>query len=139
MQVYVWIVVKRKFILSISSSIVGTAWEPSCKSSILTWNSSPRFVKTTLYFDNIFDCKGSILQSQTDFLLTYSHLLDLYIIIFISNRNFDTALLLPADTSYFRMRIEYLFTCIKQGRIFLLPLACSSTLPQGDIRWKFSM
>ena len=67
-----------------------------------------------------------------------------YLYIFISftiNRNFMAVLPSLADLSCFHMSADYIFTHlhIKWGSIFLPPLACGFTLPQGDSRWTSSM
>ena len=71
------------------------------------------------------------------FSMFFAQMFYLYIfILFTINRNFMAVLPSPADLSCFHMSVDYIFTHlhIKWGSIFLPPLACGFTLPQGDSR-----
>lgn len=60
----------------------------------------------------------------------------MYIFIsFTISRNLIAVLSLPTDLLCFHISVDYIFThIVVWGSIFLPPLACGFTLPQGDSR-----
>ena len=64
-------------------------------------------------------------------------------ILFTLTRNINAVLSSLTDLSCFHMSADYIFTLERyrfiepgsRGSIFLPPLACGFTLPQGDSRW----